>query len=175
MPGPAADHCIEDPFAFAVSAGLHEGRIPVAMLVRLRDRLAGQTGSVDFVLRGGHDDREQPLLELEITGNLCLRCDRCLDILDFPLSLHTRVLLAHTGAIPESEDDPDALEWIEANGELDVWELVEDELVLGLPLSVRHAQGECANEVAGAQQTGTAKSPFSKLADLLNVDHKKSQ
>lgn len=175
MHGPAADHRIEDPFAFARSAGRHEGRIPVAALARVQDRLAGNAGSVSFVVRGGRDERERPLLELEISGSLRLQCDRCLAEFEFPLTLRSRVLLAHPGGMPESEDDPEAPEWVEAERDLDVRELVEDEIVLGLPLSVRHAQGKCSDEAAGSKQSGAADSPFSKLAGLLESGRGKSK
>ena len=61
------------------------------------------------------------------------------------------------------EDDED--EWIEASRELDVESLVEDEILLGLPYSPRHAENECP---AGAQpEPGDAsRSPFAKLATL---------
>ncbi len=176
MHGPVADHRIEDPFAFARSAGRHEGRIPVAALARVQDRLAGNAGSVSFVVRGGRDERERPLLELEISGSLRLQCDRCLAELEFPLALHARVLLAHPGGMPdESDDDPEAPEWMETERDLDVGELVEDEIVLGLPLSVRHAQGKCSDEAAGSKGMGAADTPFTKLADLLQTGRRKSQ
>jgi uncharacterized metal-binding protein YceD (DUF177 family) len=44
---------------------------------------------------------------------------------------------------------------------------VEDEILLGLPLSVRHAQGHCSSgtqEPFGAKKTD---SPFARLATLL--------
>ncbi len=175
MPGPAVDHRIEDPFAFAQSAGRHEGTIPVAALARVQDRLAGNAGSVSFVVRGGCDERKRPLLELEITGSLHLLCGRCLTELEYPLALRTRVLLAQPGGVPESDDDPETPEWVEAGRDLDVRELVEDEIVLSLPLSVRHAQGKCSDEAAGSGRMGAADSPFSKLAGLLESGRRKSQ
>ena len=175
MPGPAVDHRIEDPIAFARSAGRHEGLIPIAALARVQDRLAGNAGAVSFVVRGGCDERRRPLLELEITGSLHLQCGRCLTELEFPLALRTRVLLAQSGETLGGDDDPEAPEWMEAGRDLDVLELVEDEIVLGLPLSVRHAQGKCSDEAAESKRTGTANSPFSKLAGLLQSGGRKSQ
>lgn len=175
MPGPAVVHCIEDPFAFARSAGRHEGRIPVAALARVQDRLAGNAGTVTFVVRGGCDEQDRPLLDLEIAGSIRLPCDRCLAEFEFPLAFRTRVLLAHPGGMPESDDDPEAPEWVEAGHDLDVQELVEDEIVLGLPLSVRHAQGKCSDEAADSKWSRAVVSPFSKLSDLLEPGRRKSK
>ncbi len=149
--------------------------MPVAALVRVQDRLAGSAGTVAFVVQGGCDERQRPLLELEITGSLELPCGRCASALEFPLALRTRLLLAQPGERLGGDDDPDAPEWIEVERDLDVLELVEDEIVLGLPLSVGHAQGKCSDKAAESKRPGTADSPFSKLAGLLQSGSKKSQ
>ncbi|MBX9904831.1 MAG: YceD family protein [Burkholderiales bacterium] len=167
MSGPAAVHRIEDPFAFARAAGLHSGQVALAAMPRLQDRLAGDTGTVAFVVRGKVDQRQRPLLELEITGNPSLRCGRCLGPLDFALQLQSRVLLVEHGAVMQEDDDPESPEWIEAGPDLDVLELVEDEILLSLPLSVRHDEGKCSDG-DGPGWTGERDNPFAKLATLLN-------
>lgn len=167
MSGPAAVHRIEDPFAFARAAGLHSGQAALAAMPRLQDRLAGEAGTVDYVVRGKVDQRQRPLLELEITGNPSLRCGRCLAPLDFALQLQSRVLLMEPGAVMQEDDDPESPEWIEAGPELDLLELIEDEILLSLPLSVRHAQGSCSDGGETGRTIGR-DNPFSKLATLLN-------
>lgn len=166
MSGPAAVHRIEDPFAFARAAGLHSGQVALAAMPRLQDRLASNAGTVAYAVRGEMDQRQRPLLELEITGNPSLRCGRCLAPLDFALQLQSRVLLMSPGAVMQEDDDPDSPEWIEAGAELDVLELVEDEILLSLPLAVRHEQGKCGDGgVAAANKE--RDNPFSRLATLL--------
>lgn len=167
MSGPAAVHRIEDPFAFARAAGLHSGQAALAAMPRLQDRLAGDGGTVAYVVRGKLDQRQRPLLELEITGNPSLRCGRCLAPLDFALRLQSSVLLMEPGAVVQEDDDPDSPEWIEAGPELDVLELVEDEILLSLPLSVRHEEGKCSDGDESGRASGR-DNPFAKLATLLN-------
>jgi len=167
MSGSAAVHSLEDPFGFARAAGQYSGQAAVASLVRLQDRLAGDVGTVSFAVRGGHDQHDRPLLELEIAGSLRLRCDRCLAPLDYPLALHSRVLLVHPGELRQDDDDPEAPEWIEAGPELDLLELVEDEILLGLPLSVRHGPENCSSGKSGIDRAGAADSPFAGLASML--------
>lgn len=167
MSGPAAVHRIEDPFAFARAAGLHSGEVALAAMPRLQDRLAGDAGTVAFVVRGKVDQRQRPLLELEITGNPSLRCGRCLAPLDFALQLQSRVLLVEPGAVMQEDDDPESPDWIEAGPDLDLLGLVEDEILLSLPLSVRHEQGKCSDgDVMG--RNNERDNPFSRLATLLN-------
>jgi uncharacterized protein len=167
MSGPAAENVLDDPAGFARSAGKREGRLPIAALGRVRDVLADTAGSVRYVIRGGLDVQGRPKLELEVSGKLRLHCARCSDPLDHRLELTTRLLLAQAGEMPPVDDDPDAPEWIEAGLALDLPELVEDEILLGLPLSVRHEQGGCGSPMGGGRDGNAPGSPFAGLADLL--------
>jgi uncharacterized protein len=174
MSGSAAVHRLEDPFAFARVGGLHNGQIAVAALARLQDRLAGNEGTVSYEVRGGLDSRDRPLLTLSIAGALRMQCGRCLARLDFPLQLESRVLLTQAGAAPQHDDDPEAPEWVEAGQELDLLELVEDEILLGLPYSVRHESGPCGDQ-AGNEGGRKRNSPFSGLAGLLGPEQPNSE
>jgi len=170
MSGPDAVHRLEDPLAFARAGSSCNGRIAIAAMPRLQDRLAGSEGTVSYLLRGGMDQRQRPLLELEIAGSPHMRCDHCLARLDYPLKLASRVLLAVPGAVlPEDADDPETPEWIEAGQELDLQELVEDEILLGLPYSVRHGDGKCGGWTGG-RVSGGKVSPFSALAPLIGPE-----
>lgn len=169
MSGPAAIHRIEDPFAFARAAGLHSGQVALAAMPRLRDRLASDAGTVAYVVRGKVDQRQRPLLELEIAGNPGLRCARCLAALSFPLRLQSGVLLMQPGAVVQEDDDPESPEWIEAGPGLDVLELIEDEILLSLPLAVRHDEGKCSEGEEIDRSSGRDK-PFASLAALLNPE-----
>lgn len=167
MSGPAAAYRIEDPIAFARAAGQLSGEAALAAMTRLQDRLAGDSATVAYVVRGKVDQRQRPLLELEITGKPSLRCGRCLAPLDYALRLQSSVLLMEPGSVLQEDDDPDSPEWIEAGPELDVLELVEDEILLSLPLAVRHEQGKCSDGgVTG--RSNERDNPFSRLATLLN-------
>lgn len=165
MSGPAAVQRLEDPFGFARAAGRQGGEIAIAQLQRLADRLAGNRGTVSFAVHGTHDQQQRPMLELDVAGTLKLYCDRCMAPMDYRLALQSRLLLAHPGAVPQDDDDPEAPEWIEAGRDLDLVELVEDEILLGLPLSVRHDQEHCGS--SGTERNGRTDKPFSKLATLL--------
>ena len=168
MSGPVADHRIEDPIAFARSADRREGQVPVSALLRLQDRLAGEAGIVSYLVRGGCDARGRALLKFDISGVLQLRCDRCLGEFAYPLKVHTRVLLIPPGVTPEDDADPESPEWVEAGHDLEIQELVEEEIVLGLPLSVRHAPGKCNADAAADGVADAQRLPFAELAELLH-------
>jgi len=168
MSGPAAVHRIEDPFGFARTAELCSGQLALAALPRLQDRLsAGNDGVVSYVVRGGQDERGRPLLGLKIAAGLSLRCDRCLKPMEYSLALNSRVLLLRPGESLQDDDDPEGPEWIEAAQDLDLMELIEDEILLGLPLAVRHEQENCGTGNSGANVNVAKDAPFAQLATLL--------
>ncbi len=167
MSGPAATHVLDDPFGFARAAGQVHGQLAVSAMSRLQDQLASNAGDVKYSVRGGVDPLDRPQLELEVTGALKLLCAHCVKPLEYALALRTRMLMSQPGAVPLDDEDPVAPEWIEAGQELNLQELVEDEILLGLPLSVRHAQGLCSSESQEAFGKKAADSPFARLATLL--------
>lgn len=165
MSGPVAALRLDDPFAFANAAGEQSGAVAISGLQRLRDRLSADTGQLAYRVCGGKDARERPLLKFEIAGTLRVRCDHCLEALDYRLSLRSAVLLAHPGHLPEEDADPETPEWIEAGRELDLQELLEDEILLGMPFSIRHEQG-CVSAKARSGMGSAENSPFASLAAL---------
>ncbi len=171
MSGPVAAHVLDDPFGFARAAGQVRGQLAVSAMPRLQDQLADNAGEVKYSARGGVDPLDRPQLELEVTGSVKLLCAQCAKPLDYALALRTRMLLAQPGAVPLDDEDPDSPEWIEAGQEINLQELVEDEILLGLPLSVRHAQGHCSSESQAAFGKKAVDSPFARLATLLEPGH----
>ena len=162
-----------DTLEFARSAQESSGNVRVSALQRLEDLLYDSAGSLSFSLRGGRDDRNRPLLVVRVTGALHLQCQRCLGLLDYPLELSNTLLVVPAGAQPADDpEDPDAPDTIEANGELDVAALVEDEVLLSLPLAPRHAEGECESRFETQSREGAARSAFEKLAALKRPPNK---
>ncbi len=165
MSGPVAAHVLEDPFEFARSAGTCSGNVAVTALPRLQDRLLGSDGSFTFTLHGGHDAHQRPQLRLKAEGSMSLSCGRCLKAVTHLLKVDSTVLLMQPGDTPPGDEDAEAPEWIEAGRDLDVLQLLEDEILLALPISVRHTDGQCVDDprvAAGA----AAGNPFAALSAL---------
>ena len=125
--------------------------------------LADNAGSLDCELRGGRDGEGKPYLDLRVVGSLNLSCQRCLMPMPFGLDIDSRLMLvAPGGEWPDeelAEDGPDALE---ASRELAVLPLVEDEVLLALPIVPRHEV--CRPPVA--TETEHRPSPFAALSKL---------
>ena len=161
------EQTVIDSLEFARTGQTLSGGVQIPGLTRLKESLYDELGEVRFELKGAEDARSRPVLALEIRGVLHLRCQRCLGLLECPLSVSSTLLLAGPGAGDFEEED---VEWIEASGELDVGGLVEDEIILSLPYSPRHEEGAC-RQAAGAQTAQAAVTAFEKLAALKRQNH----
>lgn len=148
---------------FARHGGSLGGSVAVAQLSRLADQLADQKGSLAFELHGMRDEEGKSFLELRVAGSLNLRCQRCLSPLAYPVAIDSRLMLVAPGEEwPDEELEDDGIDAIEASRELAVLPLVEDEVLLALPVVPRHEV--CA--LPANMETEPRPSPFAALAKL---------
>ena len=148
-----------DGLEFARSAGVLKGRLGIEFLPRLAQ--FGCSGLVlDFVLMGQINERGKPGLVLEANGSVRLQCQRCLGEVEYPLRFDVQLELAASEAeILAADDDVDR---VLAGREMSVAALVEDELLLALPMVPKHEQCQAA---AGTKE-GSGPSAFQALAAL---------
>ena len=152
-----------DSIEFARGDQQLRGSVPVAQLPRLADSLFDASGEVNYELTPGRDDRQRPRLQLAVAGPVNLICQRCLGSLEYVVAVQTSLLVLTQQAGGETANLDD-LDGIPADAHTDVWSLVEDEILLAIPLSPRHAEGQCSEAVKAAGDP--AASPFAVLAGL---------
>lgn len=158
-----------DSLEFSRQGRIMSGEVAIAALDRLAGVVVDSAGVLQIVLRGLPGERQDGKsgLELEVSGSLKLRCQRCLQAMDYPLQLVSRMLLVEDGG-SWPDDDADVAgdelddEWdaIEASREQSVLALIEDEVLLALPIVPRHAA--CGLPVATENEY--EPSPFAVLA-----------
>lgn len=112
--------------------------------------------------------REIPALEGEVATEIAAVCQRCLEPFELPLKTTLKLLLL------------DSAEATTAHGDYEIWEIegdairpidiVEEALIMALPLSVMHQSramcGPLADDVTG-ESTDKVR-PFDNLRSLLN-------
>src|SRR5690606_35744859 len=92
-----------------------------------------------------------------------LACQRCLGPLEHAFERVSMLRLVRAGTpIGDEELELDEFDALEVGPELDVLALVEDEILLGLPVAPRHEQCELPLPAGGSEK----KSPFDVLAVL---------
>jgi len=153
-----------DGLEFAKAGTSLQGSWPVAEFRRLRDALRSDDGTLRYELRGIPEERGRPTLRLKVDGTLQLACQRCLGALEFQLAIEVSLLLAAT--LAEMEAEPLAAEGPEsivAGKEMRVLDLVEDEVLLAIPIAPRHQA--CSAGASG--NPGTRQTPFAGLRGLI--------
>jgi DUF177 domain-containing protein len=153
-----------DSLDFAHKGKELRGEIPVAAMPRLQDVLAKPDGKVSYVLCGFQDENGNSVLELALDGLCHLRCERCLQSMDYPIRQVSRLMLANEQ--PESELSADDFDSIPPDAHLDVAALIEEEILLSLPFAPRHEPGTCMAGLKNPEQ-GTG-NPFAVLRSLKN-------
>lgn len=152
-----------DGFAFAREGGALNGTLKVSDLVRLHDLLVEVAGEVRFQVHGSKGESGQPQLRLQVDGTLSLACQRCLGAIPFALDVDSLFELVPEGAdLTQEELDDDSRDFLPVAGALDVAELVEDEILLTLPVVPRH---EKCGLPSGAE-AGKRLNPFAALSVL---------
>ena len=158
-----ARHFIDSP-DFARNGRELCGEVAVAEMPRLRDTLADPEGKISYFVRGFQDKSGKPMLEVTMDGSCQLICQRCLNGFAYPVHLVSRLLLAQEGELEVSFVEDDELDSILADKHLDVFALLEEEILLSLPFAPKHPSGACQLVAKGLDQSGN--SAFAVLAGL---------
>lgn len=154
---------ILDAFAFSREGRVLEGTLALSSLERLHDLLAEMAGEVSFCISGLIGERGESMLHLEVSGSLPLACQRCLEAVPFELDVDILLELLPEGAeMSQDELEDDTRDFLPVAGKLDVAELVEDEILLVLPVAPRHER--CG--LPGTADAGERIHPFAQLAGL---------
>ncbi|MGE5339624.1 MAG: YceD family protein [Gemmatimonadota bacterium] len=153
-----------DVFALAKAGGRIRGCIANARFARLAPLLASTDGEMAWEMRGEIDQRGRPAASLALRGAVIVRCDRCGRNFDHPIQSESHYWFVETeealNALPidVSETEP-----LLGSREFSVTQLVEDELILAIPISPRHAH--CAIAEKPADESDRNR-PLAALATL---------
>ncbi len=150
--------------------GYFQGKIEVSDLTRLSDFLLSDQAKIAIEFNFSQSDYDAPMLEGRLQTSLAVECQRCLKAMEMPLQMDFKLLVnASDDVVIESSLDTIYSE----DGTLDIFEVVEDELILGLPLVTMHDDEAC-NEFWPTQEedpeAAAKENPFSVLAKLKTIN-----
>jgi len=158
-----------------VTAGrIYAGRLPLATMTRLVDSLADSDGEAAFELHFGRDDFGIGYIDMRVQTRLPLICQRSLERFEFPVSIEQRL-----GLIASERDEaalPEGYEpvLLDQSAEIDMAALIEDELILVLPVvPLKDDMGDAPLQTWSTgepdeetQEPDAVKNPFAALASL---------
>jgi len=162
-----------DPIQLAERGARLTGTLPLKGMSRLTQNCPDDAGDVFIDLAFERGEGEKVLLMRgALRATLHVRCQRCLEGMDLAIEAAPWFILARSEKRQDMlEDEPDILV---ADKPLSLSGLVEDELLLALPMVPMHELSRCparahvaAGVDSGAKPTEEArKSPFSVLSRL---------
>ena len=147
------------------------GVLKVADLKRFRQLLADDEGTVAVHLAFSRDEESRYIVTLEAHVDVAVTCQRCLE----PMATHLsgENTLAVVGSDDQAANLPRHLDPLIVEGEAcNLWELVEDELILAMPSFSYHPPEECKQIATGMTRPviddGAERrpNPFDVLAQL---------
>lgn len=146
---------------FARAGATLAGILEIPALPRLAE-LGCSVAQIHYVIRGGATARGRPALNVDATGTVAIACQRCLEPVTVPVAVHSELELASSQeAVDRAEDDIDR---VVASRSMPVAALVEDEVILAMPMVPKHAQ--CPARAEDVKPGGERASPFASLAAL---------
>ena len=165
-----------DPRKFAQQGVSINGDIDLSQLDRLLPLLATSAGDIVAELTFGRtEEHQQYCLQGKIKAQVSMICQRCLEA--SPQQLEAEVKLAmlwnddQATQLPKSWDP-----WVVGDGQTDLYQVIEDELILSLPIVAYHSDPCMATDLYQSQtqqyeqqlqaQAATKPNPFQVLAQL---------
>ncbi len=158
-----------DPVRLADQRAQLRGVLPVSRMRRLAELCGSDAGDAEVDLRFGLEaDTGVRSVQGRVQAVLDCRCERCLERFGLPVQADVSLTIVVPGERGWAED----CDVVEADGPMALSELVENELILALPMVPMHPQDRCP---AGSSTVATSKeerapapreNPFDVLAAL---------
>jgi uncharacterized protein len=179
-----------DPWQEAVREACHEGKLEAARVPRVSvvgEFLGPLQVRISFNAPAGHRFAHAVVeIDLEVSGCIATTCQRCLNAMTLSPVIHSKVLVVADEAAERDLASVGDV-FVSSPGEhIELASLVEDELILALPLALSHPDGQCpvplgeAGEIEGIEMArdiaaqglesdgvrSGRPNPFAQLASL---------
>ncbi|MEO0443246.1 MAG: YceD family protein [Pseudomonadota bacterium] len=161
-----------DPRKFAQQGVSVHGYIDLSLMDRIVPLLASNEGQiVAELVFGASDEHQQQCLQGKLNAKVDMVCQRCLE--PCPQQLEAEIKLAmlwnddQVSQLPKTWDP-----WIVAEGQVDIYQVLEDELILSLPIVAYHdylciaPERYQSGDRQTTQQAADKLSPFHVLEQL---------
>ena len=115
------------------------------------------SASIKYTLKGHAKKMHLPSLSLQVESKLPVLCQRCLETMQIDLNLEFEYLISENN--PSETEEGDEIDWLELSQHMNLTELIEDELLIAMPIAPLHE----ANCIKSTMQSGEKPNPFAVL------------
>lgn len=157
-----------DPRKFAQQGLSLNGIIVLSGLTRLAELSLDDSAEVEVALDFGVDEQRHRLISGTASCVLTLTCQRCLEPVNIPVDAVLNLAVVwdeeRAGQLPKSLDP-----LILGEGPADIYTIIEDELLLNLPIASYHGE-DCVERTSfgddAEDEAEVADNPFQVLEQL---------
>lgn len=158
-----------DPYRYAEQNLQLKGLVKLSDMQRLSVNLNQEMDKAECDLQFGVDEQKVPFLKGHVVAKLKLQCQRCME--PFIYEIISDFALGIVDTLDEANALPDIYEpALAKDGQLALRELIEDELILNLPIIPRHAPEACHVQLpvadTGWEKDKVKENPFKVLQSL---------
>ncbi len=148
-----------------------QGQLPLQQCERLMPLLRESGGSVDFSLHFMHDAAMRTIVRMSVSAECILECGRCLQPMPYPIEHSVELaVVADNDAVAELPGSYEPLLVTESG--VDLGSLIEDELLLNLPVMPSHSEGQCSVSLPSqwlSSEPDEQSNPFAVLKKLSDT------
>lgn len=157
-----------EPKQLALQNAHLKGEVALAQLERLHDSLCEVQGTVKIEWTFACDDKQRPTIQGSIQAQLPMLCQRCLQPLQWTIDTQVALVIFDNEPHPDEELLMEYEVIILNENPVSLWNLIEDEIILALPIIAKH--DTCiANEYqlsAEKLANNACSNPFQILLEL---------
>lgn len=157
-----------DPRKFAQQGVSLEGFIPVSELPRILEATEGSEGDVQVTLAFNISEEGKRVVTGQAHADMVLICQRCLEPVTVPID--SNISLGIVWDEEAAEKLPPHLEpWIAGEGMADLYDMIEEELLLSLPAVAYHQEPCIDSQLYSSGKpvdVKKEKNPFQVLEQL---------
>ena len=162
-------------------AGLIEGTLPLQCFQRLGEMLVAREGEVLLRLEFSKGEFGSTVVNGSAATEVCMICQNCMQPFWRKISCDIAVhIVSDEAKLERLAEDADGI--VTPDKVMAVADLIEDELILTMPMIPRHEEGECPKteyeqvgivlpevlEVKEVQESQTTYRPFAGLAETID-------
>ncbi len=147
------------------------GRLWASALPRISSAVLDRDFSVTAAIQCKRDEQKRDIVLVSIETSLTLLCQRCLGPVD--LRIVEQSALAVFSDYDDAKTLPSDIDPLITDGKINLWKVVEEEVLLALPSAAVHDDQDCfehTQSFTGAipEEEAPSRNPFSILMSLTS-------
>jgi len=142
-----------------------KGDIPLSRFARLANYLCNRCGGVQVKLQFHQGNHHTLVIIGQVQAMLSMQCQYCLDPVKVAVNKELNLTLVDSDESARATDEATEVVIVEGD-RIELAAIVEDDLILSLPMVAKHGSGDCLGDLEYNPDEGAKDHPFAALEQL---------